>query len=210
VIRGASICTGEVSRIAAVRLDVALVSFPTQHGAVSAFSSGPGDAPWRQEVAFVERHHNGRVAVRGTFAGHYVDINESDHTSGPGTFEGALTGAFVGAVFGLGPPGAAFGFVLGGVLGAVVGRPTEVETEPQTLVDELRAAVPKGGSAVVLLAAPEHVDALLADLAGTAGEVTRRELSAGQSAALESELKAAPIASSGPSQRGDAGGAEAG
>jgi hypothetical protein len=67
----------------------------------------------------------------------------------------------------------------------VVGKPTEVEAEPEpeTLVDELRAAVPKGGSAVVLLAAPEHVDALLAELAGTDGEVTRRSPSAEQSRA---------------------------
>jgi uncharacterized membrane protein len=189
-----------------MRLDVALVSFPTQHGAVSAFSASPDDAPWKQEVAFVERHHNGRVAVRGTFAGHFVDIDESDHTSGPGTLEGALTGALVGAIFGLGPPGAAFGFVLGGTVGAVVGKPTEVETEPETLVDELRAAVPRGGSAVALLAAPQHVDALLAELADANGHVTRRSLSPEQAVALESELKATPIASSGPSPRGDATG----
>jgi uncharacterized membrane protein len=186
-----------------MRLDVALVSFPTQHGAVSAFSASSDDAPWKQEVAFVERHHNGRVAVRGTFAGHYVDIDESDHTSEPGALEGALTGTVVGAIFGLGLPGAAFGFVLGGAVGAVVGKPTEAETEPQMLVDELRAAVPKGGSAVVLLAAPQHVDALLAGL-DTEGAVTRRALSDEQVAALEKELKAAPMASSGPSQRGDA------
>jgi uncharacterized membrane protein len=189
-----------------MQLDVALVSFPTQHGAISAFSASPDDAPWKQEVAFVERHHNGRVAVRGTFAGHYVDIDESDHTSEPGTVEGALTGALVGAVFGLGFPGAAFGFVLGGAVGAVVGRPTEVDSEPETLVGELRAAVRKGGSAVVLLAAPEHVDALLAELAGTGGEVTRRSLSAEQTAAVESELKSTPIASSGVSQTGAATG----
>jgi len=75
-------------------------------------------------------------------------------------------------------------------------------------LDALRAAVPKGGSAVVLLAAPGHVDALLAELAGTDGEVTRRSLSAAQTAALERELKATPIASSGPSQRGSASPAE--
>jgi uncharacterized membrane protein len=191
-----------------MRLDVALVSFPAQHGAISAFAASPSDAAWKQEVAFVERHRNGRVSVRGTFAGHYVDVDESDHTSEPGTVEGAMTGALVGAIFGLGLPSAAFGFVLGGAVGAVVGKPTEVEAEPETLVDELRAAVPKGGSAVVLLAAPEHVDVLLAELAGTDGEVTRRSLSPEQTAALERELKATPIASSGPSQRGAASRAE--
>jgi uncharacterized membrane protein len=192
-----------------MRLDVAVVSFPSQHGAVSAFAASPDDAPWKQEVAFVEHHRNDRVAVRGTFAGHYVDVDESDHTSEPGTLEGALTGALVGAIFGLGLPGAAFGFVVGGAVGAVVGRPTEVETEPRTLVDELRGAVPKGGSAVVLLAAPEHVDALIDALAGTGGEVTRRALSSEQTAALESALKEAPTASPGPSARGnDSGRAE--
>jgi uncharacterized membrane protein len=186
-----------------MRLDVALVGFPTQQGAVSAFSARSDDAPWRQEVAFVERHHNGRVSVRGTFAGHYVDVEESDHTSEPGTLEGALTGTLVGAIFGLGFPGAAFGLVVGGTVGALVGKPTEVETEPETLVDELRGAVATGGSAVVLLAAPQHVDAMLAALAGSGGEVTRRTLDADQSSELEKELKAAPMASSGPSRRGD-------
>jgi uncharacterized membrane protein len=91
-------------------------------------------------------------------------------------------------------------------VGAVVGRPTDIGSEPETLVDELRAAVRKGGSAVVLLAAPQHVDSLLAELEGTDGEVTRRSLSAEQTAALEGELKLTPIASSGPSRRGAATG----
>jgi uncharacterized membrane protein len=189
-----------------MRLDVALVGFPTQHGAVSAFSASSENAPWRQEVAFVERHHNGRVSVRGTFAGHYVDVEESDHTSEAGTLEGALTGTLVGAIFGLGLPGAAFGFVVGGAVGAVVGKPTEVESEPATLLDELRGAVPTGGSAVVLLAAPEHVDAMLAALADSGGEVTRRTLDADQSSRLERELKATPTASPGPSREGEEAG----
>jgi hypothetical protein len=53
-------------------------------------------------------------------------------------------------------------------------------------------------------AARSHVDALLAELAGTDGEATRRSLSDEQTTALESELKPTPTASSGPSQRGAA------
>ena len=85
-----------------MRLDAGLVSFKSQNGAVKAFSADSTDAPWRHEVAFVEHLHSGRMVVRGTFAGHYVDVNESDHVSEPGALEGALTGTLVGAVFGLG------------------------------------------------------------------------------------------------------------
>jgi uncharacterized membrane protein len=185
-----------------MRLDAGLVAFKSQHGAVSAFSADSTDAPWRHEVAFVEHLHNGRVVVKGTFAGHYVDVEESDHVSDTGAAEGALTGTLVGAIFGLGFPGAAFGFVFGGTVGAVFGRPSESESEPKPLIDELREAVPTGGSAVVLFASPEHVDAMIAALSGSGGEITRRSLSDEQTAALESLLRAAPQASSGPTEQG--------
>ena len=185
-------------------LDIGLVSFVNQHGAISAFSSSPDDAPWRHEVAFVEETHRGRMVIRGTFAGHYVDVNELDHTSDSGTAEGALTGALVGAIFGFVFPGAAFGFVVGGVLGSVEGQPSDVESEPETLVDGLRAAVPKGGSAVVLLAAPDHVDAMVAALSGSGGEVTRHKLTDQQADALQAALSGTPTASSRPTPRGQA------
>ncbi|HEX4187740.1 MAG TPA: DUF1269 domain-containing protein [Solirubrobacteraceae bacterium] len=180
-----------------MQLDAAIVSFHSQHGAVSAVSALPDDAPWRHEVAFIEQRHNGRVIVQGTVAGHYLDVDETDHLSEPGSAEGALTGALIGAIFGFGLPGAAFGFVLGGTVGAVRGKPTEVEAEPVTLVTKLRGAVPKGGSAVALIAAPDHVDVMLEALAGT-GEPTRHTLSSPEVAALESALSSAPAASSGP------------
>ena len=41
----------------------------------SAREDGP-DAPWLHDVAFVERHGHGRIGIRGTFAGHYVDFDD--------------------------------------------------------------------------------------------------------------------------------------
>lgn len=165
-------------------LDVAVVGFPTQNGAVNAFTKRTGDdGAWTHEVAFVEHHHSDRVAIRGTFAGHYLDLDESDHLSQPGAAEGALTGVLAGLVFG--PPGWASGFVLGGVVGAVVGTPTETESEPKSLVDDLRDAVPRGGSAILLAASPSHVDAMLGALADAGGKVSRRTLSAEQERVLE-------------------------
>ena len=58
-------------------LDVAIVGFTTQNGAVNAFTKRAGDdAAWTNEVAFVEHHRSGRVALSGTFAGHYLDVDE--------------------------------------------------------------------------------------------------------------------------------------
>src|ERR1700728_704459 len=149
-----------------VSLDLALVSFKGQPTAASVFGTVRDrvgrDAPWTSEVAIVEHLGRGRMSVRGTFASHYVDVEETDHVSVPGAGEGALTGAVVGVVFG--PPGFAAGMVLGGIIGAEKGKPTEVEAEPKSLVDELREAVPSGHSAIALLADPEHVDAMLSAL----------------------------------------------
>lgn len=93
-------------------------------------------------------------------------------------------------------------------MGAVEGKPSEVEKEPVPLIDRLRASVSKGGSAVVLLAAPEHVDAMVAALADDAGELTRHRLSDDEAATLEAALTEAPNASGGPTGQGGAAAAE--
>jgi uncharacterized membrane protein len=189
-----------------VSLDLALVSFKGQPTAASVFGTVRDrvgrDAPWTSEVAIVEHLGRGRMSVRGTFASHYVDVEETDHVSIPGAGEGALTGAVVGVVFG--PPGFAAGMVLGGIIGAEKGKPTEVEPEPESLVDELRAAVPSGHSAIALLADPEHVDAMLSALGDSHQvAVVRRSLTDEQASALIASIAADPPASSGPTREGD-------
>jgi uncharacterized membrane protein len=139
------------------------------------------------------------MSVRGTFAGRYVDVEETDHVSVPGVGEGALTGAVVGVLFG--PPGFAAGMVLGGLIGAEVGKPTEVETEPELLINELRDAVPRHHSAIALLADPAHVDDMLSAL-GDSNDATvvGRPLSAEQASALIASVAADPAASAGPTR----------
>src|ERR1700744_306337 len=98
----------------AMSLDLALISFEGESTAASEFGilrdRVGSAAPWTSEVAIVEHYGHGRMSVRGTFAGHYVDVDEKDHVSQPGAAEGALTGAVVGVFFG--PPGLASGLVL--------------------------------------------------------------------------------------------------
>jgi hypothetical protein len=71
-----------------VPLDVALVRFHGEDTAVLRYADAKdrsaSDAHWAQEVGFVERHHSGRLLLRGTFAGHYIEVDEGDHVSQKG------------------------------------------------------------------------------------------------------------------------------
>ena len=189
-------------------LDLALVRFPSPAGAESAFGTmreRAGDAePWTHEVALVERHRNGRIALRGTFAGHYVNVDQEDHFSEPGAGIGAITGAVVGALFLGGPAGLAPGLVVGAAVGAARGHADAGEPEPEALVEELRSSVPAGTSAIVLLAEPAHVDRML-ELVPSSREVVRRSLSIEEAAKLAGAVVATPMASQGPTVGGSAG-----
>jgi uncharacterized membrane protein len=171
-----------------------MLSFPDPAGAERAFArvrDQAGDAPWLHEIGFVERHHKGRIRVRGTFAGHYVDADDEGDPIGRDTAIGALTGFILGTAFG--PPGWAVGLVGGGAVGGLVQASHAPEVHG-ALFDELRANVPAGSSAVVLLAAPEHVDAMIQAFEGTGGRLIRRSLSAEAVATLEAAVAAAPPA----------------
>jgi uncharacterized membrane protein len=188
-----------------MQFDLALVRFEHGGAATEAFVAGRDrsapDARWVREVGFVEHHHNGHIVMRGTFAGHYVDVEEGLHTSERGTAEGALGGAIVGVL--LGPLGIAVGFVAGGTIGSQVGRPSETDPEPQALVDQLRAIVPRSGSAIVLIGPDNDVDEMVAAIGDTGGDVVRQPLTAEQSRALQAALSDSPTASLGPSEAGE-------
>jgi hypothetical protein len=59
--------------------DLAVLTFDHIEGAERAYAGVRRDAgagPWDHDVAFVEVHRHGRVLVRGTFAGRYVDVDD--------------------------------------------------------------------------------------------------------------------------------------
>ena len=175
-------------------LDFAVARYDGDTTAVKKYSAAREhagkDAEWVREVGFVEHRHSGRMALRGTFAGHYVDVDESDHLSQKGAGEGAVTGGVIGVLGG--PPGIALGLLLGGIIGGEAGRPDETEAEPEALVEQLRAAVPESSSAVVLIAAASDVDEMIAALGDGAKQVDRGTLTAAEEAELEASLSAAP------------------
>lgn len=178
-------------------LEFALARFPGEGTAVQSYSAakdrpGPVQA-WTREIGFVERHHNGRLLLRGTFAGHYLDVDEGDRTSQTGAGAGAVTGGLVGVL--LGPAGIALGLIIGGGIGAHVGTATDTEAEPERLAEQLRAAVPRSSSAIVLIAPSADVDEMVAALGDEVQELIRRDLTADQEAALKTSLATAPRAS---------------
>lgn len=183
-----------ITRLGAVDLELALVLFDGENGAVEGFAAArerAGEhARWVREAGFAEHHHNGHLVVRGSFAGHYVDYDEADHVSERGAGEGALAGGLVGIL--LGPPGIAVGLVLGGIIGSLHGKPSDTEAEPEPLVSRLRSLVPRSRSAIVLIAPGRDVEEMLSALGGGAGDTSRRTLSADEAAALESALSSAP------------------
>ena len=178
--------------------ELAILALPTVEGAERVFADMREDArgaPWLDEVALVEHRRSGRLVVRGTIAGHYLDVEEDGDVMGRSTATGALTGALAGLVFG--PPAVSVGLVSGAAAGGMTeaGKATPLQGE---LFTEIRGSVPEGGSAQVLLAEPEHVDAMIDSLRGTDARVAmRRTLSADAMAALEDLLHDAPPASGG-------------
>ena len=173
--------------------ELTVLRFPTLEGAEQAFADvreRDGHAPWMDELAFVEHHRSGRLVVRGTLAGHYVDSEEDGDVIGRDTGAGALTGALSGAIFG--PPGLAVGLVSGAAAGGIL-QAGEAEQLDGELFTEVRDAVPEGSSALVLLAERRHVDAMIDALRGTKDRVAiRKTLSDDAMAALEAVLAEAP------------------
>jgi uncharacterized membrane protein len=180
--------------VAGMSLDLAVVVFRRIDDADHAYadaSEAAGDAAWLREAAIVEHHRHDRIAVRGSVAGHYVDADDEGDVIGKKAVEGALTGALAGAVFG--PAGMAAGMAAGGA----VGGHAQAESAPHqhsALFDEVRADVPQKSSAIVLLAAPEHVDAMIATLeqGRRKGRVVRRPLSDEAANSLQDAVASSP------------------
>jgi uncharacterized membrane protein len=179
-------------------LDLAMMVFEHTEGAERAYSRVPRDGTgvaWAQEVAFAEHHRHDRLVVRGTIAGHFVDADDDEAFIGRRTVEGALGGAAAGAF--LGPPGFAAGLVGGGLAGSV----SEEHSGPRirsALFDEIRRQVPQGSSALILLAPPAHVDAMVSGLAGEGGRLVRHTLDAEAARALRDAVADSPSAAPAP------------
>jgi uncharacterized membrane protein len=176
-------------------MDLAVVAFHHIEGAEHEYRSAlerVSGTPWREKIAFVEVHRNGRIVVRGSVAGHYVDIDDEGDLIGRDTGAGAVIGTFVGLAAG-GPPGLAVGLVIGGTIGGLR-EANHIPTLQGPAFDEIRKDVPENSSAIVLVAEPDDVDAMISAFADTTGQLTRYQLSEQAYAELEAAVARFPAA----------------
>jgi uncharacterized membrane protein len=92
---------------------------------------------------------------------------------------------------------------VGALVGSQLGEPSETDPEPQLLVDQLRTAVPRSGSAIVVIASAHDVDEMLTAIGDSGGQVIRQTLTTDQSAALQASLSETPAAARRPSRAGE-------
>jgi uncharacterized membrane protein len=179
-------------------VDAAVIAFNHIEGAEGAFASErerASGAPWLEKVAFLEVHHRGRIVVRGTILGHYVDIDDEGDVIGRDTVVGAAVGVLVGLA--LGPPGWAAGLVLGGTVGGLE-EANHIPTLSGPAFDEVRKDVPENSSALLLVGDSGEVDAMVSAFGGTSGQLTRYHLSPEATAELEAAVASAPPAAPPP------------
>jgi uncharacterized membrane protein len=171
---------------------VGVATFSGVDGAERAFTEArdhdPG-AAWIGDAAFVEVHRHGRIVIRGTIAGHYVDVDGEGDLIGRDTGVGALVGAALG--FLLGPAGFAIGVVGGAMVGGAV-EATHVPAPAGSAVDAIRALVPESCSAVVVVSDSGRVDAMSGALAVAPENFVQYRLTPQAEAELRSALTGAP------------------
>jgi uncharacterized membrane protein len=120
-----------------------------------------------------------------------VDADDEQEFIGRKTAEGALAGGAAGFLFG--PLGLAVGLVGGGLAGGVAQERSNPHLRG-AFFDELRREVPEGSSALIMMAAPEHVDAMVSALEGQEGRLVRHHLSAEEARALTDAVADSPTA----------------
>ena len=177
-------------------------SSPTQHVGVARFSGIEGAerafadardwdpaADWIDDAALVEVHRDGRIVVRGSVAGHYVDLDGEGDVIGPDTGRGAVVGAALGILFG--PSAFAVGLVGGATAGGAV-EASRVAKAKGPVFDAIREHVPQGSSAVVAVSTAERVRAMSEALGGAAETFEDHLLCPAAEAELRSVLADAP------------------
>jgi hypothetical protein len=172
-------------------LRVGIARFPGVDGAERAFADALDRDPaagWVHDAAFVEVHTHGRIVVRGSVAGRYVDLDGQGDVIGPPTGIGAVVGGASGLP--LGPSAVAVGLVGGAIAGGAEASRDAQPADPA--FGAIRELVPPGSSAVVVVSTSEEVGAMSEALAGVAESFKDCPLSPAAEAQLHSELAAAP------------------
>ena len=175
-------------------MDAGVATFAGIHGAEHAFTTARDrnpEADWLRQSAFVEVHRDGRVVIRGTVLGRYVDVADVGDVIGDATALAAIAGAL--PAFAFGPPAVATGLIGGATIGGVVEAIHAPRLDGPGL-DAVREQVPQGSSAVVVISETDDIRAMADALASAASTFTQYRLSEAAEAELRSALADTPAA----------------
>jgi hypothetical protein len=162
---------------------VAVAAFDHVAGADRAYAAAEASdrgARWLRETTFVEFHRHGRTVVRGTFAGHYLDVDDA--------------GAAMDHDLAVGPMAAA---ILGLVAEAADRDTLEARDVAQlkgARLDAIRAELPDPSSALLVFAPADDVDAMVQALGAVAPRIVRRRVAPDAARALQDVAADAPRA----------------
>ena len=173
-------------------IEVGVATFSGSHGAEHAYAAARDRDPtagWLEYAAFVEVHRHGRIVVRGTVLGHYVDVDGLGDVIGTDTAAGAIVGAAAGLPFG--PSALAVGLVGGATAGGAV-EARQVPEQDGPAFDEIREHVPEGSSAVVVFADGERIRAMYRALFAAADTFVHYRLGPEAEAELRAALAETP------------------
>jgi uncharacterized membrane protein len=114
-----------------------------------------------------------------------VEVDEKKHPVGRGAIAGGILGGIVGTVFLIPVAGVAAGAALGAIFGH--GQKGGAD-DFKSFTEKVKADLPNGGAAVILLGHTEGPDRVINDLGGLGGRVYTLDLHEDQLAALQKEV----------------------
>lgn len=150
-------------------IEMAVVTFEGTHTAERELSDlrASRDDAWLTEVAVLEHHRGGRFSMKATTP----DYGEKGHV-GAGATMGGLTGLALGAI--AGPLGLVFWGTMGAMSGGALGD-TGSRGAFDPLVEQVKDALPRNSSALILAAEPSTAEEFIA-AAGADRQVSRQQL----------------------------------
>jgi uncharacterized membrane protein len=155
-------------------MELCILKFSGTHDADRTFQEILGAEadrhPWLHEVGVVRRPLIGRISISATYEDDPTEVKQGEVASDVEN-AGAMTGYLIGSL--VGPLHAEMAALEGSIRARGLGDALE---DKLLHVDDIKQVLPRGSSALVLVASPEINDQLVEMLAPWSPEVIRRDV----------------------------------
>jgi uncharacterized membrane protein len=155
-------------------MEICILKFSGTHDADTALKdvidAQADEHPWLHEVGVVRRPLIGRISIRATYDDDSSEVKQGELASDIET-AGAMTGYLIGSL--VGPLHAEMAAMEGANRAGALGDAVEDEL---LHVDDIKQVLPRGSSALVLVAAPDVNEELIDMFSMWSPEVIRRDV----------------------------------